>query len=488
MLKVYLDEAYLARLNAVAREKIEHAARNATEGVFCGAVAASDAALPSGWDRDAADAAIVVSDRVFAEANVVSVAIDGTGMAGARTADALTRIFSIPGEGGLSGVLAARSAEAIVAGILQRHGPAVERLNTVGRAYVFGAGRLGQLVADGLKARGWQTEAMLENNQSKWSTDGETPIVGVSPELDRTLPVIIGTTRFAFTLGRQLSQEGFTQILPYPVLTLIDATVFPPEIPYIELYGDLAENKHKYLFEYLNYHDDRSRDVLDTLLKYRITLDAEVIQKVAEPEVSQYFDADYMPLSQSEVFVDAGGFDGMTTKLFIENASGKYQGIYYFEPDRELLELSKRNLADFDRIDYVPAGAFSYDGSVEFVTTGTTNGAISIGERDPASPDERVVKIAVRRIDSIATIAPTIIKMDIEGAEGEALRGAEATIKAHAPRLAIAAYHKGADLWQLSELIRTLNPHYKIGLRHYTESGLETVIYAVAGTPADVGI
>ncbi len=61
------------------------------------------------------------------------------------------------------------------------------------------------------------------------------------------------------------------------------------------------------------------------------------------------------------------------------------------------------------------------------------------------------------------------IKMDIEGAEPEALKGAKEQIARHAPRLAIAAYHRGEDIWQLAELIRDLNPSYQLGLRHYTE-------------------
>lgn len=74
----------------------------------------------------------------------------------------------------------------------------------------------------------------------------------------------------------------------------------------------------------------------------------------------------------------------------------------------------------------------------------------------------------------------SIIKMDIEGMEKEALEGAKQIIGAQKPRLIISAYHKPADLWELALYIKELNLNYKIYMRHQccaTET--ETVIYAI---------
>ena len=71
------------------------------------------------------------------------------------------------------------------------------------------------------------------------------------------------------------------------------------------------------------------------------------------------------------------------------------------------------------------------------------------------------------------------IKMDIEGAEREALEGARFTISMQHPVLAVSVYHKRNDIWELPAQIINMNPNYKLYLRHYTVSYGDTVLYAV---------
>ena len=91
----------------------------------------------------------------------------------------------------------------------------------------------------------------------------------------------------------------------------------------------------------------------------------------------------------------------------------------------------------------------------------------------------RSLKADVQKLDSAVKEDPALIKMDIEGSEKDALIGASNTIQRVKPKLAIAAYHYATDLWRLVDVIRDINPGYKFYLRHYSETGLESVIYAV---------
>lgn len=70
------------------------------------------------------------------------------------------------------------------------------------------------------------------------------------------------------------------------------------------------------------------------------------------------------------------------------------------------------------------------------------------------------------------------IKMDIEGAEASALRGAARTIAGDRPRLAISAYHRDDDLWELPRLIRELRPDYRFAFGHHSPIHWESVLYA----------
>ena len=73
----------------------------------------------------------------------------------------------------------------------------------------------------------------------------------------------------------------------------------------------------------------------------------------------------------------------------------------------------------------------------------------------------------------------TFIKMDIEGAEMHALRGAEKIIKENLPTLAICTYHRATDLWEIPFYIKQLSPQYAIYFRHHEHSDHETVCYAL---------
>ncbi|MBU3845034.1 MAG: FkbM family methyltransferase [Candidatus Anaerobiospirillum pullicola] len=80
------------------------------------------------------------------------------------------------------------------------------------------------------------------------------------------------------------------------------------------------------------------------------------------------------------------------------------------------------------------------------------------------------LKKALTRVDCIKlddfckerNVTPTFIKMDIEGAELDALQGAAATIKQHKPRLAICLYHNVAHMWEIPAYVKSLVPEYKL--------------------------
>ena len=86
-------------------------------------------------------------------------------------------------------------------------------------------------------------------------------------------------------------------------------------------------------------------------------------------------------------------------------------------------------------------------------------------------------------VDSIDNVCGkdrvTFIKMDIEGSEAKALRGAEKTIRRDKPRLAISIYHKPEDYFEIPFLIKEMVPEYKLYIRHHTFNKNNTVVYAV---------
>jgi hypothetical protein len=76
-------------------------------------------------------------------------------------------------------------------------------------------------------------------------------------------------------------------------------------------------------------------------------------------------------------------------------------------------------------------------------------------------------------------VNPTFIKMDIEGAEVDAIPGAQKTITRCRPVIAACAYHRPEHLWILPKLLKAAGPAYQIYLRRYAEECWETVYYAI---------
>lgn len=70
------------------------------------------------------------------------------------------------------------------------------------------------------------------------------------------------------------------------------------------------------------------------------------------------------------------------------------------------------------------------------------------------------------------------LKLDVEGAEPQALRGAARTLARDRPRLAVAAYHRDDDLAVLPPLIHGLEPSYRFRLGHFTPGIAETILVA----------
>lgn len=70
------------------------------------------------------------------------------------------------------------------------------------------------------------------------------------------------------------------------------------------------------------------------------------------------------------------------------------------------------------------------------------------------------------------------IKLDVEGAEPDVLRGAEQTLRANRPNLAIAIYHQVEHLYSIQEYLSQLQLGYRFYVRHYVPAPGETVLFA----------
>jgi FkbM family methyltransferase len=219
--------------------------------------------------------------------------------------------------------------------------------------------------------------------------------------------------------------------------------------------------------------DETSKELYAAIIKFRLTGDYTVLP--APDREHQYFPPDLPAWKTPLRLVDGGAFDG-DTLVNLTNAGIPIESVAAFEPD----ETNFSKLATFVRSNKAlkdvalwPCGAFSATKQLRF-TAGK-------GEASMLSSEGDVVVQCVSLDEAIPNFAPTLIKMDIEGAEHDALLGARQTIARYKPGLAISLYHRPGHLWEIPMLLARLcgTGGYKFYLRLHAFSGFDLVLYAI---------
>ncbi|MBO4449445.1 MAG: FkbM family methyltransferase [Clostridiales bacterium] len=191
----------------------------------------------------------------------------------------------------------------------------------------------------------------------------------------------------------------------------------------------------------------------------------------------QYFD--YFAPGDNEVFVDCGCFDGATCYNFAGWCGHKgFDHIYAFEADPKNYEKCRETLAPLGKCELYPCGTSDAAKKVYFAAEAFETSCILSREEAEKRNFEGVEEIETRALDDVLEGKRiTFIKMDIEGAEYEALLGARKLIMENRPRMAISVYHKFEDFVTLADLVLEMHPDYRIAYRHYGFDDLETVMY-----------
>ena len=111
-------------------------------------------------------------------------------------------------------------------------------------------------------------------------------------------------------------------------------------------------------------------------------------------------------------------------------------------------------------VNIIKKGAWDKDDIISFLSTSEGSGTVIERELEGVT-----TKIEMTTIDKTISDVVTFIKMDIEGAELQALRGAAHQIKTNRPKLAVCVYHKCVDLLEIWNFLHSLVLDYRFYLR-----------------------
>lgn len=214
--------------------------------------------------------------------------------------------------------------------------------------------------------------------------------------------------------------------------------------------------------------DEQSRDQLWDLLSF-FYANAPVWKEQVFSE--EYFNTPYIQLGEKEVFVDAGVFDGETSLRFAELCP-TYEAIYGIEANPYNMDMIYSKTAGLRDIHL-------YNNALCNEETLLTFSQKNVGIEGAHLTSDGEISVTGMRGDSL-NIIPTFIKLDIEGAEYDALNGFNNTIASYQPKLAVSVYHSLEDHWRLISLVKHMYSGYKLFLKHHYgyEDLYGTILYA----------
>ena len=341
---------------------------------------------------------------------------------------------------------------------------------------IYGAGNCGQKLASAAKEHGIRVVAFVDARaKTLESLHGIPCYLPVGEELralaSRGIPVVLGFFNYATD--------------PLPIISLLAEAGFSSIISYFEIHERLGMSPEFWLAPRMNLYERReeifaglelfedsvSRQVYHDHMALRLTFNQSFLQK---PSIeTQYAPSDLPPLKRPIRLVDGGAFIGDTIDYFLDE-SMEVEAVVAFEPD--MINYTKLVAASGKYTDcnvetmLLPCGIGRVTEVLRF------QGGQGAGSLLTESGDLHVQVLAFD--DILPNFRPTLIKLDIEGAEPEALRGAAKTIRKYEPDLAVCIYHTPGHLWEIPRQIRELMPSCKLNLRYHRFNGFDTVLYA----------
>jgi FkbM family methyltransferase len=369
--------------------------------------------------------------------------------------------------------LTTQKARDTLAAALTARSPA-DRDSFPGPFVLYGAGSKGRETLNVLQKQGYEVRAFIDRARSdehagvpiltpddpavlRFAAEGCTAIVTVfNPGVD-PLPI-----------HELLAEKGFCR-----VVGMVEARQFGlvSDAFWLAAPDQMTPPAQEADWLFNSLADDLSRRTFEEAIVLRKT--GDVRQLRLPTPLDQYVPAG-VPIPRTSVrFVDGGAFDGDTIVQLI-NAGVRFEAVAAFEPDRlnyaALVERTRNPLGNIAATLW-PCGLDAVPRQVRF----SADGLASSGIAEQGSEVIQTVAIDT----ALRGWRPSYIKLDIEGAEADALRGMSATLQAARPAVAVCVYHKPADLWQLPRLVADLLPDADLFLRSHAWNGFDLVLYAI---------
>jgi len=341
--------------------------------------------------------------------------------------------------------------------------------------YLYGAGAFGREMLSLLVDRGIHVKCFLDQNASTIRTHVGLPVLlPISPELSASAKRY-STVVVSIVLSDNERKAVFKSLNSLGFPSVVDGqSIRAWNVPFAGVSFQTDYNDEAWISSMKTtlslFSDDSSREVYTKNLAAHFRRDYSFYGSSASSR--QYFPQD-VPLSNDHNrFIDCGAYTG-DTLVDLMQVAGAVESYVGFEPEmskfHKLVSTANALIEKPKQMFLFPC-AITHENRSSCITTKEGSSTLS----ESGESITQVVCID----DVLHGFKPTFIKMDIEGAEMDALRGARQTIQTSLPDLAICVYHNISDYFEIPLLIHSMNPKYKFYLRAHSSCTMETVLYA----------
>lgn len=332
--------------------------------------------------------------------------------------------------------------------------------------YIWGSGEVARLTAKKLNSAGLKVDGFVVDERPELCRGGV-----LSPQ--EVLSHTGGYTIVRGFLGSfYMSERQVMDRWPGCVRVCAAADMYEPEIvePLTEEFLTACQPSFQAVRDMLA--DRLSLDSFDAYIEAKRTARFEPLLPYVVP--TQYFFEDPpWTYDDHDVLLDAGAFNGDSIADFLKLRGSKYRRIIACEPDEMNFRKLEAYVAEsgYQRIRLLRTGLYHRKTELSFRSG---SGMESVLDAEGA------VTIDVDTVDHICEGEHvSVIKMDIEGAEKDALAGSGQTIRKYHPILMISAYHKKEDLIRIPEAVNRLYDGYIWFFRCHKPLAIDAVLYAV---------
>jgi FkbM family methyltransferase len=357
------------------------------------------------------------------------------------------------------------------------------------RIVLLGSGGLGRRFQRGLRAGGVEPLAFADNNPARWggTIDG-TPVLSPEQAVARFADAAFVVTiwgagsphRFEHS-ETQLHQLGARIVRPAAELAWAYAGHVLPHYA-MDLPSRLLRQAADVRRAFDLLADDRSGYEYLEQVRFRLTGDPSGLPR--KDAGLHYLQPDLVRPIAGEVLLDCGAYDGDTLVSWLAERGPDFAEWVALEPDRASRERLLTLLAQLPdetarRVRVLPYAVGNEHAILRFAITGEASSTGIAADGSDAELTDVLCFPIDQLVDDLGLARPTMLKMDIEGAELDALAGAHRTIAAGETVVAASVYHRQDHLWRIPLIVHETRGDLSMALRPHNEEGWDLVLYAV---------